>query len=42
MFFIKVITDALEEILFIKQDDDVIFIVQSIEPIRKDDVYGGY
>lgn len=38
----KQITVALEEILSIKQDDDVTFIIKSIEPIRKDDIYGGY
>lgn len=24
------------------RDDDVVFVMKSIEPIRKDDVYGGY
>lgn len=38
----KQIREALEEILSIAQDDDVIFIIKSIEPIRKDDIYGGY
>ena len=38
----KQIMDAIEEIISIKQEDGVIFIIKSIEPIRKDDVYGGY
>ncbi len=38
----KQITIALEEILSIKQEDDVTFIIKSIESIRKDDIYGGY
>ncbi len=36
------IKSAFEEIFAIKRDDDVEFLLKSIEPIRKDDVYGGY
>ena len=38
----KQIRNALEEIISIKEDDDVSFIIKSIEPIRKDDFYGWY
>lgn len=36
------ITEAIQEICSIEKDDDVIFQMKSIEPIRKDDVYGGF
>ncbi|MBE5942753.1 MAG: nucleotidyl transferase AbiEii/AbiGii toxin family protein [Lachnospiraceae bacterium] len=36
------ITEAVETICKIDMKDDVIFTVKSIEPIRKDDIYGGY
>lgn len=36
------INNALEEVLSIDQDDNVLFSIKSIEPIRKDDIYGGY
>lgn len=36
------ITEAVEIICKIDMKDDVEFTVKSIEPIRKDDIYGGY
>lgn len=36
------ITEAFNVICKIDENDDVIFSVKSIAPIRKDDVYGGY
>lgn len=36
------IKTAFEEIFLINRNDDVIFAMKSIEPIRKDDVYGGF
>lgn len=36
------ITEAIQEICSIEKEDDVIFQMKSIEPIRKDDVYGGF
>lgn len=36
------ITEAIQEICSIEKDDDVICQMKSIEPIRKDDVYGGF
>ena len=36
------ITKVLNEICKIEKNDDVIFGVKSVAPIRKDDVYGGY
>lgn len=36
------ITEAFNEICKIDKNDDVIFTVKSVSPIRKDDVYGGY
>jgi len=36
------ITEALEAVCDIDLKDEVIFEIKSIEPIRKDDVYGGY
>ena len=36
------ILDAVNTICKIDMKDDVVFAVKSIEPIRKDDIYGGY
>lgn len=36
------ITEAIQEICSTEKDDEVIFQMKSIEPIRKDDVYGGF
>lgn len=36
------ITEAINTICEIDMHDDVAFTVKSIEPIRKDDIYGGY
>lgn len=36
------ITEALIDICKIEKNDDVMFEVKSVAPIRKDDVYGGY
>ena len=36
------ITEAIDTICKIDMKDDVVFTVKSIEPIRKDDIYGGY
>jgi len=36
------ITEALAKVCAINLDDDVSFEIKSVEPIRKDDVYGGY
>lgn len=36
------ITEALIDICKIEKNDDVMFGVKSVAPIRKDDVYGGY
>lgn len=36
------ITEAMEAVCDIDLKDEVIFGIKSIEPIRKDDVYGGY
>ena len=36
------IIEAVEAICKIDMKDDVVFTVKSIEPIRKDDIYGGY
>ena len=36
------ITEAIDAICKIDMKDDVVFTVKSIEPIRKDDIYGGY
>ena len=36
------IAEAFNEICKIDKDDDVVFTVKSIAPIRKDDEYGGY
>lgn len=36
------ITEAVTSICEVSRDDDVVFVMKSIEPIRKDDVYGGY
>ena len=38
----KKIMEAMDNICKIDMQDDVIFIVKSIEQIRKDDIYGGY
>ena len=38
----KTIMDALKEIFLIDLADDVTFEIKRIEPIRDDDVYGGY
>lgn len=36
------ITEALAIVCSLDLDDDVFFEIKSVEPIRKDDVYGGY
>ena len=36
------ISDAINTICEIDMKDDVVFTVKSIEPIRKNDIYGGY
>ncbi len=36
------ITEAISKVCAIELDDDVLFEIKSVEPIRKDDVYGGY
>lgn len=36
------ISDEINTICEIDMKDDVVFTVKSIEPIRKDDIYGGY
>lgn len=36
------ITEAVEAICKIDMKDDVVFTVKFIDPIRKDDIYGGY
>lgn len=36
------IRKAFEEIIAIDKGDEVAFLLKSIEPIRKDDIYGGY
>lgn len=36
------ITEALTIVCSLDLDDDVFFEIKSVEPIRKDDVYGGY
>ncbi len=36
------IEEAFEEVFSIARDDDVGFSLKGIEPIRKDDIYGGY
>ena len=36
------ILNALSEIIKIEIDDDVSFSIESISPIREDDIYGGY
>ena len=36
------ITEAIDAICKTDMKDDVVFTVKSIEPIRKDDIYGGY
>ena len=36
------ISDAINTICKIDMKDDVVFAVKSIEPISKDDIYGGY
>jgi len=36
------VTEAVNAICDIDMQDDVVFRVKSIEPIRKDDIYGGY
>lgn len=36
------ITEAISKVCAIDLDDDVLFEIKSVEPIRKDDVYGGY
>ena len=36
------ITEAVNKICEIDRNDDVVFTVKSIAPIRKDDIYGGY
>ena len=36
------ITEAMEAVCDVDLKDEVIFGIKSIEPIRKDDVYGGY
>ena len=36
------ITEAIDAVCKIDMKDDVVFTVKSIEPIRKDDIYGGY
>ena len=36
------ITEAVISICEVCRDDDVVLLMKSIEPIRKDDVYGGY
>lgn len=36
------ITEALTIVCSLVLDDDVFFEIKSVEPIRKDDVYGGY
>lgn len=36
------ILNALEEIFLIDKNDNVCFSLKSIEPIRKDDIYGGF
>lgn len=39
---IEALTNAITEILSIKLDDDVTFSFVGIEPIRDDDIYGGF
>ncbi len=39
---IEKIQNAMDKIFSIDLDDGVVFTILSIEPIRKDDVYGGY
>lgn len=36
------ITEAMSEIIAIPADDGIVFTFVSVEPIRKDDVYGGF
>lgn len=36
------ITEAISKVCAIDLDDDVLFEIKSVDPIRKDDVYGGY
>lgn len=36
------ITEAVFKICEIELDDDISFEIKSVEPIRKDDIYGGY
>lgn len=36
------ITEAMNTICKLDMKDDVLFIVKAIEPIRRDDIYGGY
>ena len=36
------ITEAIDAICKTDMKDDVVFVVKSVEPIRKDDIYGGY
>ena len=38
----KSVADALNDILSLKLDDEIIFELLKVEPIREDDVYGGY
>ena len=39
---VEKITESIEAICKIDMKDDVVFTVKTIEPIRKDDIYGGY
>ena len=36
------IRKAFREIISIDKGDEVVFLLQSVEPIRKDDIYGGF
>lgn len=38
----EAIRSALEQICAIQMDDDVVFEIGTISPIREDDIYGGY
>lgn len=38
----ETIQSALEQICAVHSDDDVVFEIGTISPIRKDDIYGGY
>lgn len=38
----KSVADALNDILSLNLDDEIVFELLKVEPIREDDVYGGY